>query len=264
MNVQGLIIDPQRDFCDPQKGTLYVPGAETDMERLAALLRRIGTGVSALHVTLDSHHYRNIAHPVWWRDAAGDTPAPFTIISPQDIESGQWRAARAEDEIYSRDYVNALAAHGRYPLCIWPYHCLIGTPGHAVTEELFPALTEWEAATGNIVNFVRKGENPRTEHYSAIRADVPDPNDPATQVNAALIQKLSQAEVIFVAGEALSHCVANTVRDLIDASGDAALLQRLVLLTDACSSVTGFEDYADNFLAEMKHRGLQTAATTDL
>ena len=264
MNTQALIIDPQRDFCDPVNGKLYVPGAEKDMARLTTLLTRLGESVSAIHITLDSHHYRNIAHPVWWRDAAGNPPEPFTIITTEDIETGKWRTARAEDDEYSRGYVWRLAENGRYPLCIWPYHCLIGTPGHAVAPELFPALTEWGGATGRLVNFVRKGENPRTEHYSAIRADVPDPTDPATQVNTALINQLSQADVIFVAGEALSHCVANTIRDLVDAAGDASFIKRLVLLTDACSPVAGFENYAHEFLSEMQPRGLRTAATTEL
>jgi nicotinamidase-related amidase len=36
-----LIIDPQRDFCDPN-GTLAVPGADADMKRLSDMINRIG------------------------------------------------------------------------------------------------------------------------------------------------------------------------------------------------------------------------------
>ena len=38
MRVEGLIIDPQVDFCSPQ-GRLFVPGAAEDMQRLAAMVR---------------------------------------------------------------------------------------------------------------------------------------------------------------------------------------------------------------------------------
>ena len=37
-------------------------------------------------------------------------------------------------------YVRALDESGRYALCIWPYHCLIGSEGHAVKPALFEAL----------------------------------------------------------------------------------------------------------------------------
>ena len=38
--IELLVIDPQVDFCDP-KGALYVPGAEHDMKRLSAMIRRL-------------------------------------------------------------------------------------------------------------------------------------------------------------------------------------------------------------------------------
>jgi len=32
--IELLVIDPQVDFCDPQRGSLYVPGAEHDMNSI--------------------------------------------------------------------------------------------------------------------------------------------------------------------------------------------------------------------------------------
>jgi nicotinamidase-related amidase len=110
---------------------------------------------------------------------------------------------------------------------------------------------------------VTKGSNIWTEHYSALRADVPDPADPTTMLNERLIQTLREADLIFVAGEAGSHCVANTVRDIVEAFGDDTLLQKLVLLTDATSPVTGFEALQETYLSDMAARGLKTATTTD-
>jgi nicotinamidase-related amidase len=263
MNVHALIIDPQQDFCDPVSGALYVPGAENDMRGLAALLGRYGAEWGAIHVTLDSHHFLHIAHSIWWQDREGNPPAPFTIISEDDVTSGKWRTRRSEEETYSREYVAALARNGRYPLCIWPYHCLIGTPGHSISALLFPALTQWEAMTGKTVDFVRKGENPRTEHYSALRADVVDPNDTTTGTNSVLVKSLEHADRILVAGEALSHCIANTVRDLIEIT-DGSVTEKLVLITDACSPVTGFEGYAEDFLREMTVKGVRTMTTAEI
>jgi nicotinamidase-related amidase len=261
MKVHGLIIDPQEDFCNPETGTLYVPGAEEDVERLAGLVRRLGGAIDRIHVTLDSHHYLHVAHPVWWIDASGRHPAPFTIISADDVDTGRWYAARPKAQERSAAYVRALARNGRYPLCIWPYHCLIGSAGHAVAPVLFAALSEWESGF-RIVDFVGKGSSIWTEHYSAIRADVPDPADPSTLPNQRLLDSLAAADVIFLAGEASSHCVANTVRDLAGAMGDT-FLRKLVLLRDATSAVTGFEQNAASFLREMTGRGMRTATAAE-
>jgi nicotinamidase-related amidase len=261
MKVHGLIIDPQEDFCNPETGALYVPGAEKDMERLADLIHRLGDDIDQVHVTLDSHHYLHIAHPVWWIDENGRHPAPFTIISGADVDAGQWRAVQPEAQERSAAYVRALARNSRYPLCIWPYHCLIGSAGHAVSPVLFAALTEW-ASGFRVVDYVEKGSSIWTEHYSAIRADVPDPADPSTLPNRRLLDSLAEADLTFVAGEASSHCVANTVRDLAGEMGDA-FLHKVVLLTDATSAVTGFEANATDFLREMTSRGMRTATTAD-
>ena len=259
MSVHLLIIDPQVDFCDPERGTLCVAGADADMERLAAFVGRHGDEIDAIHVTLDSHHFYDIAHPVFWQDGSGNHPDPFTTITAEDIAVGRWLPV--DDALGDRAllYAQKLESGGRYALTVWPPHCLIGSPGHAVMPVLFNALKAWESS-GRFINYVIKGLNPYTEHYSAIRAEVPDPLDPDTQTNVSLLDKLSTADEIVVAGEALSHCVANTVLDIVDTLGGAS---RIVLLTDAAHSVPGFEDLGNQFVVELKTRGMQTVTTLD-
>lgn len=261
MKLHGLIIDPQVDFCDP-KGALYVPGAESDMTRLAQMLRRLKGKIDDLHVTLDSHHTVDIAHPIWWRNSAGEHPAPFTIITLADLDAGRWTTTQPGAYRRSREYIAALESNGRYPLCVWPFHCLIGSPGHGIAPVLFSALKEWEDEFA-VVDYVTKGSNIWTEHYSAVVADVPDPSDPSTQINTRLLQTLTEADLIFVAGEAGSHCLANTVRDIADNFGDDSYVKKLVVLTDATSPVPGFEPFQDTFLREMTARGMQTSTTID-
>ena len=250
-----LIIDPQEDFCNPRSGALFVAGAEADISRIAALVQRVE--FAAIHVTLDTHHVLDIAHQLWWRDADGNPPAPFTIID----SLVHWHAANPAHQARSVAYVAALARNGRYPLCIWPPHCLIGSAGHAVAPELFAALCAWEMRTGRSVDYVRKGENPFTEHYSAIAADVPDPEDSATLPNQALLAALSQTDEILVCGEAGSHCVASTVRDLVSQGIPA---QKLTLLTDGFSPVPGFTHLQDAFLADLKAAGARLTTTEEI
>jgi len=263
MNIHLLIIDPQVDFCDPNKGSLYVQGADQDMNRLADMIDRLGSSIADIHVTLDSHHYNDIAHPNWWRDSAGNPPTPFTIITAKDVDDQVWTTTVPGLYKRSRDYVNALEANNRYPLCIWPPHCLIGTEGAAIFPRLMESLNNWAKNDFAQVDFVTKGSNVFPEHYSAIKADVPDPLDPTTQINTRLIDVLQTADIIAIAGEASSHCVANTVRDIADAFGDDSYVKKLVFLSDASSTVTGFESYSDAFIKEMTARGMQISNTAD-
>ena len=268
MNIQLIVIDPQVDFCDPN-GALYVSGAEGDMARLADLVSRLGgeaagdkCKIDDIHVTMDSHRLVDISHPLWWKGSTGASPAPFTIITAQDMKDGKWTTFLPSHYDRTLAYLEALESTGRYPHCIWPPHCLIGSPGHVIFPALFAALQEWEARF-SMVNYVTKGSNPFTEHFSAVRAEVPDPSDPSTQVNTRLIQTLEQADIILLSGEALSHCLANTGRDIVASFSDPKYIGKITLLTDATSSVAGFEQLGKDFVTDMVAKGMKTATCAE-
>lgn len=261
--VHLLIIDPQHDFCDPN-GALFVPGADEDIKaRLPALVKRLGSKIDDIHVTLDCHHLMDIAHPAMWKGTDGKSPDPFTIISSQDIESGRWSPVVPSFTRRFLGYARGLEQSGRYPLCIWPPHCLIGSVGNTIVPELFSALLEWEDQNIALVDYVSKGSNIYTEHYSAVKAEVPDPDDPSTHVNTQLVKTLMEADVLVVAGEAGSHCLANTVRDIASEFGDDSYVSKMVLLTDATSPVPGFEHFQEAFVQEMTGRGMKLSTTAD-
>ncbi len=262
MNIHLLIIDPQNDFCDPERGTLYVPGADADMLRLTGLVERISDRLTDIHVTLDSHHIIDIAHPEFWMDGAGHNPSPFTQITVDDLRDGRWTTRLPGARERAISYLEALDANGRYPHTIWPPHCLIGSYGHNVMPRLFEALRAWESSRFAVVDYVTKGSNLWSEHFSAVQAEVPDPRDPGTQVNTRLIETLEAADRILLAGEAGSHCLANTVRDIADGFRDARYIEKLTLLTDATSPVPGFERYQEDFVRDMTARGMKLSTTT--
>lgn len=260
-NVQLLIIDGQNDFCDP-KGALVVPGADKDMERLAQMIVDKKEKIDDITVTLDSHRFLHIAHPIWWKDAAGNHPAPFTIINMADVEgtNPKWQAFNPGFQKRSVEYVKALSGT-KYPLCIWPPHCLIGSWGHGVYPVLFKALQEWEKRF-SVVDYVTKGSNMFTEHYSAVKAEVPDPDDHTTLINTPFVKKLQGADILAIAGEALSHCVANTVRNVNTEFGSDQA-RKFHILKNASSAVPGFENLADDFVNEMQRLGAQIVTTAD-
>jgi nicotinamidase-related amidase len=264
LKVDLLVIDPQIDFCDPSDGTLYVDGAEQDMNRLADMVSRISGKIDDIHATLDSHHLFDVAHPLFWRDRSGNNPNPFTIITRSEVLAGDWMP-RPDLTQRMLDYLEKLELSGRYPLCIWPPHCLIGTPGHAVWGRLFDAFCSWEADSLKWVDYVIKGSNPFTEHYSAVQAEVPDPEDDSTQFNAQLINTLKKADIVAVAGEALSHCLANTVRDIAAAFGDESAIKKVVLLEDATSPIARpdglYKKRGEEFVHDLIQKGMQVTTT---
>lgn len=258
-----LIVDPQNDFCDlpaewcpsfggqVQAPALPVPGAHQDMLRLAAFIDAALAQLDAITVTLDSHHRRDIAHPSFWKGVS-----PFTTITAAQVRAGEFQPQRGEDLARALAYLDELEARGRYRLMVWPVHCEIGSWGHAVHPAVRAAYNRWEDRRGASVRKLTKGDNPWTEHYSAVMAEVPDPDDPGTQLNLGLIAELDRHSMIVVAGEAGSHCVRATVEH-VAAHLPSGEVGKLVLLPDCMSPVAGFEAQQQEFLANMAALGVR-------
>ena len=276
-NIQLLIIDPQNDFCDlpadwrpadPVTGAsmspaLPVAGAHADMLRLATLIHDGASGISTIAMTLDSHHRFDIAHPTFWKSGAGQAVAPFTPITAEQVRTGDYIPKDATMLTRALAYIDELEQRGRYTLMVWPVHCEIGSWGHNVHPAVKTAYNAWEDSRLAIVQKISKGSNPWTEHYSAMQAEVPDGEDPETQMNTALITALDQAELLVIAGEASSHCVKATTEHIVEnlPSGN---IGKVVLLTDCMSPVGGFETQHKAFLDEMANRGVVLSTSTEI
>lgn len=275
-NVHLLIIDPQNDFCDlpasylPQnplntdqrlQPQLPVPGAHADMHRLAQFIRRAKENIKHITITLDSHHYVGIERPAMWQQRDGSPVAPFTQLSADDVRQGKFVPRNPEATEAVLAYLDALEAAGRYTHMIWPTHCEIGTWGHIVHADVLAACHVWEEHHGRPTAKVLKGDNPYTEHYSALMAEVPNENDASTQLNQKLLNSLTAADTVLIAGEAGSHCVKATMEHYAQ-HAEAKLMERIVLLTDCMSPITGFEESYEAFLNDMQQRGVRLLTTT--
>jgi len=255
-----LIIDPQIDFIT---GSLAVPGAVEDTARTTALLADNEAVFEKVYVTLDTHHEMHIAHASYWSDAAGNAPAPFTSITAADVKAGAWTPRVASETDWAITYCTRLESKGRFTLTIWPTHCLLGSTGHAVHPPLSAALTAWAAKKRTTVTWVLKGQNNRTEMYSALKAEVELQDDPATSLNQPLIDALSEHTQVVVCGQAKSHCVAETTKDLLG-GWPQGRAKDIVLLTDASSPVAGFEAAAAEFEAEVGSKGMTLCTVAEL
>lgn len=253
-----LTIDPQMDFMEG--GALGVPGATDDLKRLAKMVEANGDEIDDIQVTLDSHYHIHIAHSCWWVDKSGKNPDPFTIISKDSVDNGDWRPANPEWKDWALNYVAELEKNHRYALCIWPDHCIIGSVGQTIQPDFLKAVTSWEEKYSAIAPRTTKGSNPFTEHYSCIKADVPHPKDKSTRLNGHFVETLKKYDNILISGEALSHCVANSIRD-VASEFDEDQIKKFVLLEDASSSVQGFEQQGEDFVNDMVKKGMRLAKT---
>lgn len=280
-SVHLLVIDPQYDFMDNPDSALAVPGANADMTRLAAMVDRLGDRLDDVHVTLDSHHLVDVGHPTMWVGADGITPPdPFTAILSDDIRNGIWtpRFANAKPPAlggetvkeYMLHYSSTLEEQGSYLLMVWTVHCLIGSRGHAVQDDLMAALNRWAAGNFANVNFVTKGTNPWTEHYGALMAEVPMPNDPSTGLNTRLLETVEAADMLVVAGEAWTHCFKTSVTQIVD-NIDPRLLRKIHVLTDCTSPIPAvpgggpaldFPAQAKQWQDDMVARGMNLTTST--
>lgn len=269
MTIKLLIIDPQNDFCDlppsylptdPLTGSaispaLPVPGAHADMVRVAQFIRAVDKQLDDIAITLDSHHQVGIERPTFWMTAEGAAVAPYTVISAADVESGRFMPV--DNKLHGRvlTYLERLEDQSRYSLMVWPVHCEMGTWGHNVHADVAGAYNEWERGSQRVVRKIIKGTNPMTEHYSAVRAEVPLDDDASTNTNMELLNWVADAELVFIAGEAGSHCVKSTVEHLVELlPRDKA--PKMVLLRDCISPVPGFEAAYEQFLQDMQARGV--------
>ncbi|MFA7503635.1 MAG: cysteine hydrolase [Burkholderiaceae bacterium] len=266
MTTQLLLVDPQNDFCDfgpPAAGearpmpALPVPGALADMRRVAELLEQRGEAIDSVVVTLDSHPLVGIERPLFWETGEGGEVEPFTVISAEDLRAGRYRPAvtqlQGDDRVL--DVLAGLEARGKPGVMVWPAHCVIGTWGHQVVAPLAAALDRWSIGHRRLIHYVHKGSHPLTEHFGAFEADVVLPDAPETGFNHGLARRLERAGTLLVAGEAASHCVAASLRQLLGRFPQLA--GRVVMLTDCMSPVAGFETEAEALLAEMALQGVR-------
>ncbi len=260
-----LAVDVQNTFCIPgfelfvggRSGT----GAVDDNRRLCEFVYRNLAAITQVVPSLDTHRAMQVFHAVWLVDAEGNHPAPYTLVSAEDVGSGRWRVNAAVCESLGIDpdyaarqllhYTRRLAAGGKYELTIWPYHALLGGVGHALVSAVEEAFFFHGIARYSQPDFQVKGEHPLTEHYSMLGPEVTEGPDGEVLArrNTALVERLLEFDAVVVAGQAKSHCVAWTIDDLLEETDAEVqrLAERVYLLED-CSSpvvVPGVVDYTD-------------------
>jgi nicotinamidase-related amidase len=281
-----LMVDVQNTFCIPGF-ELFVGGrsgtaAVDDNQRLCKFIYRNLNVITQICPTMDTHHAVQIFHSIFLVNEQGEHPAPFTLVSAEDVEKGVWKfnpdvAKNLNiDETYGqnflRHYTQKLKAGGKYDLTIWPYHAMLGGIGHALVSAVEEAIFFHGIARHCPTDFQVKGANPFTENYSVLSPEVLDDvhGDQIAEKNTGLIGKLLDFDAVFIAGQAKSHCVAWTIDDLLKEikGSDNSLAQKVYLLEDCTSPVVipGVADYTEPAAAAFQRfsdAGMHVVTSTD-
>lgn len=265
LTIRLMLVDVQNTFCIPGF-ELYVAGrsgtgAVDDNRRLCEFIYRNLDVITQICPTLDTHESLQIFHSLFLVDQQGQHPAPYTLVSVADVEQGVWRVNPAVarslgvTESYAQQYllhyVRQLRAGGKYDLTIWPYHAMLGGVGHALVSAVEEAVFFHSVARYSQPDFQIKGDNPFTENYSVLKPEVMEDaaQNTIAQENTEFIEMLVQSDVVIIAGQAKSHCVAWTIGDLLDELMlvDETLVRKVYLLEDCTSPVVipGVVDYSE-------------------
>jgi nicotinamidase-related amidase len=230
-----LLVDVQNTFCIPEF-ELYVggrsgTGAVDDNRRLCEFIYRNIDVITQVCPTMDTHQSMQIFHSIFLVNERGEHPAPFTLISVEDVENGIWKfnpkvAAGLNIDVdygqeFLRHYTHQLQVGGKYDLTIWPYHAMLGGIGHALVSAVEEAIFFHGIARYCLPDFQVKGSNAFTENYSVISPEVLEDaqRNQIAEKNAGFLRALLEFDAVIIAGQAKSHCVAWTIDDLLSEIG---------------------------------------------
>lgn len=236
--VMFLGIDVQQDFMD--NSALGVAGARGDVERMTKFIYDNADKITKIAVSIDTHTPHQIFHPCWWIDKNGNNPASGTIITLADLDSGKWRPIIKPIE--SREYVEHLEQDGKKNLCIWNYHCIQGTSGAALENQFANMIYYHSVAKKSIVKRLVKGYDPCSEMYGIIKPEY----DQKNFINLEFLNELVRYDKIIVGGEAKSHCVLETIKQILEHFANKPdVTNKIYILEDCMSSIPGFEDITE-------------------
>ncbi|MBF0406633.1 MAG: nicotinamidase [Candidatus Riflebacteria bacterium] len=227
-----LVIDDQYDFTYPE-GALFVAGrsgkgAMEAQEKLVNFIYRYLHKITKITCTMDSHFPLQIFFPAAHLREDGSHPEAHTVISASDYAKGIYRANPGMADVLKVDpgwlnnqfrfYCEELERKGKYSLYLWPYHCLLGSNGHRLSGPVEEACLFHSFAREVDFRPVIKGDNPLTEHYSVFSPETDtcwDGSERFRVNTSGLMKSLFDSEAVLIAGLASSHCVKESINDLV-------------------------------------------------
>jgi len=274
-------IDVQNTFCIPGF-ELFVGGAPEDNKRLAEFIYANMGRITKIFPTMDTHKAMQIFHPIFFLDTNGNHISTSIMITSNDLITGKYSinpgvaaslgVSYTVLKKHSIHYAQSLEKKNKDQLMVWPYHAMLGGIGHALVAIIEEAIFFHTMARNSESGTEIKGGNPLTENYSVLSPEVLDTFDGSAIAhrNANFIQKLLDYDMLIIAGQAKSHCVAWSIEDLLTdiMAKDPSLAKKVYLMEDCTSpviipGVIDFTDQANAAFERFRAAGMHLVKSTD-
>lgn len=248
-----FLIDFQNDFV-LEDAPLKVLGSQEDVDKIADFIHDNGAYISDILLTVDTHSKEHISHRGFpWFKKDGSPVEPFTLITPKAYQNGDFYAGPNRSPEYIMKYLDSIG-----PFMVWPDHCIDQTPGQAICRNILYPTLDWAKGSNKTPTIIKKGFVDETENFSIFAASFP--YNEASQFNYHLFEDLVRGDdYIFIAGEAADYCVYESVLHLVEKALERGVdMNRIVLLTDAMSSVDPLNGRKEEMIEFVKENGGQT------
>ena len=251
-NIALLIVDAQRDFIDPKKGSLAVKGAVKDINRIINFIYSNLEEISRIYVTMDTHYYDSIFHPYMWKKPNGEDADPFTEVILEKIYSHDIIPLHKKEQI---QYIKKLKKANSRNLIIWPYHCIHGTDGWLLDKQLNNMLLFYERVRENNIHKIIKGTERLTEMYGAVRPEVVTPE--TRFFDMAWVYELKNYKEIYICGEAKDFSIYETLYQICDVySSDENTTKKINIMINCCSSIYNNKEIYQKYSVLQKDFGI--------
>ncbi|CAM3092343.1 hypothetical protein PALU110988_00650 [Paenibacillus lupini] len=247
-----LVIDQQNSFIEG--GDLGVPGSVQDTARIGKFMYQNLHKITQIALTKDVHTPLQIFHPCWWKDRDGQHPRPVeTVITVESVISGEWTPVFSPEE--SLAYLHELKRGGKRELRIWPYHCLEGTNGVEFESQFMNLVYFHTGVRRSTPVILAKGQDPLSEMYGAFYRE----DGVASEANRAFLDGMLAYSNIYIAGQALSHCVLDTLKHILEHhAANRTFTSSIHLLIDCSSPIPGTEQLTEAAIKELVNQyGIQ-------
>lgn len=237
-----VIVDPQNDFCR-EDGALSVPNAMADIDRLIGGLSE-WSDLKTLTVTMDWHSPNHCGHLGFWGPIAKDLKPfeQYDFVQLRELFKNYEKDLPSSVGTRISKFLSLMKSDQKHT--IWPRHCIAGTFGSMIEPSLAEAIDRYLARNPDTeYNVLTKGNNIYYEEYSwfgrvsrgMTTISGAKPGMPVWLHN----RTIGKDDVVHVVGQALTHCVCSSAKDLND------LGIRTQIIEGMTSPIPGFESNLD-------------------
>ena len=208
-----IIVNPQNDYMDT--GCIPVLGSLGAIKELSSWIRVEALKITDILIFQNSHGPCDISLPSAWEDKSGKILDPLTTITKKSVENGSY-SPRFITKDQALDYLEKIST----TLVLKPRHCIDGSEGAAIPEELSKALQVWSEKNKGKHWIVRKTKQGLLQEFISPFSDT------TGKLDENLLSSVLSFDKIYLSGFPKDTCISETIKDFdrVDKANQLILL----------------------------------------